>query len=54
MFGKSIGVLALTAAVMLGLPDTSQAQIFRWGRGWRTGFTSVGLNYPFVGTGFYW
>ena len=35
MFGKSIGVLALTAAVVLALPDTSQAQIFRWGRGWR-------------------
>ena len=35
MFGKSFAVLALTAAVVLGLPDTSQAQIFRWGPGWR-------------------
>jgi uncharacterized protein (TIGR03000 family) len=36
MFRRSLGLLALTAVVALGVPDTSQAQYFRTG-GWRGG-----------------
>src|SRR5262249_45164851 len=35
MIPRSLGLLALATAVVLGLPDTSQAQMYRWGRGWR-------------------
>jgi uncharacterized protein (TIGR03000 family) len=55
MIGRSFGALALTAAVVLGLPDTSQAQFLRGWRwrgdgdwGWRDGRYSYyyGANYP--------
>jgi uncharacterized protein (TIGR03000 family) len=35
MFGRSFAMLTLTAAVLLSLPDTSHAQWFRRGGGWR-------------------
>jgi uncharacterized protein (TIGR03000 family) len=55
MIGRSLGALALTAAVVLGLPDTSQAQYLRGWRwrgdgdwGWRDGRYSYyyGADYP--------